>query len=206
MHKLNVVKRHQWAIAPVRHMTADAPEGQGGQPEASAGSQNNAGQGGQGQPDPRIQQLSQENATWRNKHKTAEQERDSWKQKFEETTTQLTTAQKQAQLKLDVILAAARTGFSDPEDALRFIDLSKLAVDDDKRVQAITDALKALGEGKPYLIKTQAAPAAPPPPQPSPANPAGTSGLTLAQINAMSDEEFAKHKDDILKFTASHRG
>lgn len=181
----------------------------GGGASGTPTQQTNSGDSGQGQQDPRIKQLTDEAFNHRQKKVAAEQERDSWKQKFEDVTGQLTTAQAQAQLKLDVILAAARQGFSDPEDALRFIDLTKLDTTDDKRAQAITDALKALGEGKPYLVKQPATPAAQtqtPPPKPSAGNPAGQGGLTMQQIEAMSDEDFAKHKDDILKYAATHRG
>ncbi len=180
--------------------------GAGGGTSGTPAPQATSGTDGQGQPDPRIQQLSNENATWRNKHKTAEQERDSWKQKHTEATGQLTAYQQQAALERDLIIAAANAGLNDVRDALRFIDLTKLDAAEDKRAQSITDALKALTESKPYLVKAGPTVQPPPPPPPSPGNPAGTTGLTLAQITAMSDEDFAKHKDDILKFTATHRG
>lgn len=69
-------------------------------------------------------------------------------------------------LRTQVITAAARIGFNDPDDALRMIDASTLEVDDQGAVDGLDAALTALAKAKPYLIKSTTGTI-------SPTNPAG---------------------------------
>jgi hypothetical protein len=56
-------------------------------------------------------------------------------------------------LRTAVIGKAAALGFADPEDAYRMLDLSNLNVGDDGGVAGLDQALKALGDSKPYLLR-----------------------------------------------------
>lgn len=69
-------------------------------------------------------------------------------------------------LRTQVITAAARLGFNDPEDAIRMLDQSTLEVDDAGSIDGLDDALGALVKAKPYLIKSTTGTI-------SPTNPAG---------------------------------
>ncbi len=80
-----------------------------------------------------------------------------------------TKAEKQRQRQIartQVIAAAARLGFNDPEDAIRMLDQSTLEVDDAGNIDGLDDALSALVKSKPYLIKSTTGTI-------SPTNPAG---------------------------------
>jgi hypothetical protein len=75
--------------------------------------------------------------------------------------------QRQRQIaRTQVIAAAARLGFNDPEDAIRMLDQSTLEVDDAGNIDGLDDALSALVKSKPYLIKSTTGTI-------SPTNPAG---------------------------------
>ena len=69
---------------------------------------------------------------------------------------QLDAAMKAANDKLisaEIRVQASVLGFVDTEDALALIDRSKVAVDDKGAVTGVEEALKALAEKKPHLIK-----------------------------------------------------
>ena len=53
----------------------------------------------------------------------------------------------------EIRVQAAALGFVDSDDALALVDRSKIAVDDKGDVTGVEDALKALAEKKPHLIK-----------------------------------------------------
>lgn len=80
----------------------------------------------------------------------------------------------QQALRTQVVTAAARMNFADPEDALRMLDQSTLEVDDAGNIDGLDDALSALVKAKPYLIKTTTGTI-------SPTNPAGGKQPTSAE-------------------------
>jgi alanyl-tRNA synthetase len=53
-----------------------------------------------------------------------------------------------------VTIQASKLQFTDPGDALAFIDKSAITVKDDGSVDGLEDALKALAAAKPYLLTT----------------------------------------------------
>lgn len=76
--------------------------------------------------------------------------------------------QRQRQIaRTQVIAAAARLGFNDPEDAIRMLDQSTLEVDDAGNIDGLDDALGKLLKQKPYLARQTTAGTI------SPTNPAG---------------------------------
>ncbi|MBN1967534.1 MAG: hypothetical protein JW910_22960, partial [Anaerolineae bacterium] len=90
----------------------------------------------------------------------------------------LSAAQKRLIIENAVIAEAARDTdahgrLSDPADAVRMIDLSKITVADDGTVSGVAEAIKGLVEAKPYLVAATAKPGTP---KISPSNPAGDSG------------------------------
>ncbi len=125
-----------------------------GQPE-DAGQE--TGEQEQAQPDVaqllnEIKALRRENAKWAQEARTrAEQDR------------------RQVAIRSQVVTAAAKAGFNDPEDAYRMLDASTLDVDDNGTAGGLDVALKDLLKTKPYLAK-QATPGTY-----SPTNPAGGS-------------------------------
>lgn len=159
----------------------------------------------QAAPDPRIKQLSDEAASWRNKLRTAESESAQLKQQLAEQAGFAQKIERTAQIKASLILSAARLGFADPEDALQFVKLSELeARKDDELGAAITEAAKKVLETKPYLQRA----ATPQPPQPpgagsSTANPAGSVPLSAEAIKQMSEAERQARLPEIYKWLAA---
>lgn len=88
----------------------------------------------------------------------------------------------QAGTERQIVAAAARMGFADPEDALRLVDHASEDLD---------ASLAALAESKPYLLKQAATPAV------NPTNPATGPELTLDAVKKMSPEEINARWDDI---------
>lgn len=93
----------------------------------------------------------------------SEQERLA--KQLEELKSQLAQAQQQqAQLEQEriealiraaVVNEATKLGFHDPLDAYRMVDLSALTVEEDGRISGVGEQLKALAEGKPYLLRKE---------------------------------------------------
>lgn len=180
--------------------------GAGGAASGTPVPQNNAsGNGGQGTPDPRIKELSDENASWRNKHKQATDELTRLKADLGTATDKLTASEAQHSVERALISAALRAKFNDPEDALKYVDMAEIMkLDADKRKAAITEALNKVATDKPWLV--QAAPTAGTDgkkPVASPANPADNKPtLTLEQIKGMSREDLVKNKDEVFRVLA----
>lgn len=127
-----------------------------------------------------VKTLRREAASWRTKLRQAEEAEEQRKRsemtELEKLKADL-EAERQARAKAEeqrrgqllrtqVITAAARIGFNDPDDALRMIDASALEVDDQGAVDGLDAALQALAKAKPYLIKSTTGTI-------SPTNPAG---------------------------------
>lgn len=90
----------------------------------------------------------------------------------------LATARAQA-IRSAVVSAASKAGFADPADAVNFIDADALTIGDDGGVEGVDEAIKALAEQKPYLIKSN------PAVQPGATNPAGASlGVSEKELRA----------------------
>lgn len=94
------------------------------------------------------------------------------------------SAMERKTLEGEVIAAAASMQFTDPKDALRMLNLSELQAD------GINDALNALTETKPYLLRdSQPAQQA----KISATNPAPRTRLTDENLKTMSKEEINRH-------------
>ncbi|MFQ5433482.1 MAG: hypothetical protein ACE5FD_01260 [Anaerolineae bacterium] len=108
---------------------------------------------------------------------------DRLKADLEQAQQQAQQAAEQARTQLirsAVVAEAAKAGFADPADAVQFVDPTGLAVNDDGLVDGAADAITALAEQKPYLLKQQQAAS-----QSSPTNPA-------REIGSRSKEELRK--------------
>ena len=127
-----------------------------------------------------LKALRRENAKWRTQLRAVEEQQQA-KAKAEmtdlerlqaelaaerEARTRAEQARLQIAVKSQIIAAAAKASFADPEDAYRMIDPATLDVADDGTVSGLDDAVKGLLKAKPYLAKQ--APGAF-----SPTNPAG---------------------------------
>jgi len=126
-----------------------------------------------------VKTLRKEAASWRTKlrqaEETEEQRRRSEMTELEKLKADLeaerqaraTAEQQRTQqlLRTQVVSAAARAGFNDPEDAVRLLDQTALEIDDHGQIGGLERELKALLAAKPYLAtKTGTI---------SPTNPAG---------------------------------
>lgn len=132
-----------------------------------------APEGSEQQPDvaellKQIKELRKENAGWRNKLRTAE-EAEQERKRSEMTELEKLKADLEAErqarsqaeeqrrsqlIRTQVIAAAARAGFNDPEDAYRMLDVAGLEVSDSGSVEGLDEALAGLTKSKPYLIKS----------------------------------------------------
>lgn len=123
--------------------------------------------GGEGEPESfsrdYVEELRKENAKWRTQFREVETELDEIKKAqmseqekaIEEAKTQArqeVEAQYKERLAREKVKAQAAGEFNDPEDALRYLDLDELDIDDD---YAIGEALLKILEEKPYLAKTE---------------------------------------------------
>lgn len=126
-----------------------------------------------------IKDLRKEAAGWRNKLRQAE-EAEQARQRSEMTElerikadleaerqarTQAEQRQREQLVRTQVIAAAARQGFTDPDDAIRMLDTSGLEADESGKIDGLDNALQQLAKAKPYLLKPMA--------MISPTNPAG---------------------------------
>lgn len=135
-----------------------------------------------------VKALRKEAAGWRNKLRQAEEEAEARKRaemtELERVKADLEAERKARQeaddrrqalaLRTQVVTAAARMNFADPEDALRMLDQSALEVDDAGNIDGLDAALNALAKAKPYLIKTTTGTI-------SPTNPVGGKQPTSAE-------------------------
>lgn len=128
-----------------------------------------------------VKALRKEAAGWRNKLRQAE-EAEAERQRSEMTELERIKADLEAErharaqaeqrqrdqlIRTQVISSAARSGFNDPEDAIRMLDITALEVDESGKIDGLDGALQQLAKSKPYLLKTTATM--------SPTNPAGGS-------------------------------
>ena len=112
-----------------------------------------------------VKTLRKEAASWRTKlrqaEETEEQRRRSEMTELEKLKADLeaerqaraTAEQQRTQqlLRTQVISAAAKAGFNDPEDAVRLLDQTALEIDDHGQIGGLERELKALLAAKPYL-------------------------------------------------------
>ena len=150
---------------------ADEIAGLDGQPQDNAG-QDTGATTEQDVPDVtallnEIKALRKENAKWRTQLRGVE-EQQAAKAKAEmtelerlqaelreaqEARTRAEQARLQTAIRSQVIAAAAKAGFNDPEDAYRMIDVDALDVADDGAVGGLDESLKDLLKTKPDLAK-----------------------------------------------------
>lgn len=126
-----------------------------------------------------IKSLRRENAKWRTQLRGLEEEREAKRKaamtelerlqvELKEAEEARALAERQRQqiaVRSQVISAAAKAGFNDPEDAYRLLSGDTLEVSEDGKVNGLSEALKALLKDKPYLAKQSS--------NYSPTNPAG---------------------------------
>ena len=72
--------------------------------------------------------------------------------KFEEQLAQMTEALNEARIK-NTFLTANTYTWHNPDRAWRMLDLAEVEINDDGTVEGLEDAIKALAESDPYLIK-----------------------------------------------------
>ena len=157
----------------------------------------------QAAPDPRIKKYQDEAAAWRVKLRSAESESAQLKEQLAEQAGLAQKIERNAQIKANLILTAARLGFADPEDALQFVKLGELeARKDDELGAAITEAAQKVLETKPYLGRTVAQPPQPPGAGSSTATPAGSIPLSRTAIEQMSEAERQRRLPEIYKWLA----
>lgn len=150
-----------------------------------------------------VKSLRREAASWRTKLRQAE-EAEEQRRRAEMTELERLKADLEAErqaraqaeeqrrsqlLRTQVIAAAARIGFNDPDDALRMIDAASLEVDDQGAVDGLDAALQALAKAKPYLIKSTTGTI-------SPTNPAG--GPQRTTQDQLRQELFGAKKPGIF--------
>lgn len=149
--------------------TGDGGDGSGGDGDGN----DNAGSAGDGkQGDPRIKELSDENARRRNEAKTLKQqladaqaklkehedaglgELDKAKSDLESTTAEnAKLAEAILKLRIDnAFLSSNKHTWKNPKAALRLVDLSEVEIDDDGEVTGLDKALDALAKSDPYLL------------------------------------------------------
>jgi hypothetical protein len=115
-----------------------------------------------------VKALRREAANWRTKLRHAE-EAEAERQRSEMTELDRIKADLEAErqaraqaeqrqrdqlIRTQVIAAAAKAGFNDPEDAFRMLDVTTFEVDDAGKVDGLDSALQALAKSKPYLVKS----------------------------------------------------
>lgn len=71
---------------------------------------------------------------------------------------QLKESTRSSAIRHAVEMAAAKANFTDPSDAYKLADLSSVDVGDDGTVAGVDEAIKALAESKPYMVKSERAP------------------------------------------------
>lgn len=150
-----------------------------------------------------VKALRKEAATWRNKLRQAE-EAEAQRQRAEMTELERIKAdleverqaraqaeqrQREQLIRTQVISSAARSGFNDPEDAIRMLDISTLEVDESGKINGLDGALQALAKSKPYLLRTTATI--------SPTNPSG--GPQKASDEQLRKEMFGTRRTPLFE-------
>lgn len=150
-----------------------------------------------------VRSLRKEAATWRTKLRQAEEaeaerkrsemtELDRIKADLEaerQARAQAEQRQREQLIRTQVIAAAARAGFNDPDDAFRMLDVSALEADESGKIDGLDNALQALVKSKPYLVKSSGTI--------SPTNPGGgTQAITDEQLRK---ELFGKRRSPMFE-------
>lgn len=112
-----------------------------------------------------VKTLRKEAASWRTKLRAAEEAEEQRKRsemteleklkadlQVERQARAAAEQQRQQQLlRTQVVSAAAKAGFNDPEDAIRLLDQTALEIDDKGQIGGLDSELKRLLAAKPYL-------------------------------------------------------
>lgn len=104
--------------------------------------------------------------------KSAEQKLQEQLTALQQQTDKAKADRRDAVLRSAIVAAAAKAGMADPADAYSLLDKSKIEIKDDDTVTGIEEAIKALAEAKPYLLKSGRQTTAT-----SATNPAGNAGV-----------------------------
>lgn len=104
--------------------------------------------------------------------KSAEQKLQEQLTALQQQTEKAKADRRDAVLRSAIVAAAAKAGMADPADAYSLLDKSKIEIKDDDTVTGIEEAIKALAEAKPYLLKSGRQTTAT-----SATNPAGNAGV-----------------------------
>lgn len=100
-------------------------------------------------------------AKWDKKEQADKSELEKMQEKLAEADRQRVAAENTARerlIKTDILLAAQRLNFVNPEHAWSLVDLAAITVSDDGKVLGVEDALKALAETSGYLVGKGRAP------------------------------------------------
>jgi hypothetical protein len=152
--------------------------------------------------DARIHELNAESAARRTENKSLLSkltERDGELAQLKATLTERERTQQEILVRSSVIAAAAAAGFHDPADAWNMLDKSGLKVAEGGALDGLDDALKKLGDSKPYLLRGAQETSPKPQPRqkpPSPGLPAGELRLTRDDVLKMSPEEIRDRWSD----------
>lgn len=150
-----------------------------------------------------VKALRRESAGWRTKLRQAEEaeaerkrsemtELDRIKADLEaerQARAQAEQRQRDQLIRTQVITAAAKAAFNDPEDAFRMLDVSALEADESGKVDGLDSALQALAKSKPYLVKSSGTI--------SPTNPSG--GPQKASDEQLRKEMFGTRKTPLFE-------
>lgn len=118
-------------------------------------------------------------------------------QRLQETLKTRDESLRKRVIENEVISTASRYNLIDWRDALLLADLSNVTVEDES-VKGVEDAIKALVESKPHLVRQASTPPAQtPPPKVPPMNPSGGSTLTLEAIARMTTKEVQANWDAV---------
>lgn len=106
-----------------------------------------------------VEELRRESAGYRTRAQTAEQELKALQEKAEKEREEVEAKVAAAEQRLSEVtignaltMEASRMGFIDPEDAVRLVDTSGVAMKEGK-VEGVQDSLKALAARKPHLLR-----------------------------------------------------
>ena len=150
-----------------------------------------------------VKALRRESAGWRTKLRQAEEaeaartrseltELDRIKADLDaerQARAQAEQRQRDQLIRTQVISAAAKAGFNDPEDAFRMLDMTTFEADESGKVDGLDSALQALAKSKPYLVKSSGTI--------SPTNPSG--GPQKASDEQLRKEMFGTRKTPLFE-------
>lgn len=144
--------------------------------------------------------------------KLSDQEKvDVARKKLEQQYTELQAeheatkrASQQYRINTEVKLQAAQLGFSDPGDAVRFLEASEIEQDESGNPTNIDDLLKTLAKNKPYLVTRKPAPTSSGATNPSRSQSSAVGQLSWDVIGKMTPVEYNSRHSEIVQWMAQN--